>query len=49
MGTCSLRRSELQVWTLLGGSWDLVNTVISTLSGVISSYKYNYLNYNSSY
>ena len=33
----------------LGGSWDLVSTVISTLSGVISNYKYSYLNYNPSY
>ena len=35
--------------TVLGGSWDLVSTVISTLSGVISNYKYSYLNYNPSY
>ena len=35
--------------TSLGGLWDLVSTVISALSGVISSYKYSYLNYNSSY
>ena len=34
---------------LLGGSWDLVSTVISTLSGLISNYKYSYLNYNPSY
>ena len=34
---------------LLEGSWDLVSTVISTLSGVISNYKYSYLNYNPSY
>ena len=34
---------------LLGGSWDLVSTVISTLSGVISNCKYSYLNYNPSY
>ena len=34
---------------ILGGSWDLVSTVRSTLSGVISSYKYSYLNYNPSY
>ena len=32
-----------------GGSWDLVSTVISTLSGAISNYKYSYLNYNPSY
>ena len=30
----------------LGGSWDLVSTVISTLIGVISTYKCSYLNYN---
>ena len=34
---------------LLGGSWDLVSMVISTLTGVISSYKYSYLNYNPRY
>ena len=34
---------------VLGGSWDLVSMVISTLSGVISTYKYSYLNYNPSY
>ena len=34
---------------LLGGSWDLVSKVISTLIGVISSYKYSYPNYNPSY
>ena len=33
---------------LLGGSWDLVSTVISTLTGVISTYKYSYLNCNPS-
>ena len=32
----------------LGGSWDLVSTVISTLIGVISTYKCSYLNYNPS-
>ena len=35
--------------TLLGGSWDLVSKVISTINGVISRYKYSYLNYNPSY
>ena len=35
--------------TLLGGSWDLVSTGISTLTGVITSYKYSYLIYNHSY
>ena len=39
-----VRRSGAQVQALLGGSWDLVSTVISTLSGVISNYKYRYLN-----
>ena len=37
---------------VLGGSWDLVSTVLSTQSGVISNllnYKYSYLNYNPSY
>ena len=32
----------------LGGSWDLVSMVISTLIGVISNYKYGYLNNNPS-
>ena len=35
--------------TILGGSWDLVSKVISTLIGVISSYKYSYHSYNPSY
>ena len=35
--------------SLLGGSWDLVSKVISTINGVISNYKYSYLNYNPSY
>ena len=35
--------------SILGGSWDLVSTVISTLIGVISNYKYGYLSYNPSY
>ena len=34
---------------VLGGSWDLVSRVISTLIGVISNYKYTYLNYNPGY
>ena len=34
---------------ILGGSWDLVSKVLSTLIGVISSYKYNYLIYNPTY
>ena len=34
---------------LLRGSWDLVSKVISTLSAVISNYKYSYLSYNPSY
>ena len=32
--------------SVLGGSWDLVSKVISTLIGVISNYKYSYLSYN---
>ena len=36
------------IW-LLGGSWDLVSTVITSLLGDISSYKYVYLIYNPSY
>ena len=32
--------------SVLGGSWDLVSRVISTLNGVISIYKYSYLNYD---
>ena len=34
--------------SLLGGSWDLVSKDISTLIGVISSYRYSYPNYNPS-
>ena len=34
---------------LLGSSWDLVSTVVSTLNLVISNYKYSYLIYNPSY
>ena len=39
----------IQGTILLGGSWDLVSNVISTLIGVISSYKYSYLTYKPSY
>ena len=35
--------------TILGGSWDLVSKVISTLIGVISSYMSSYLIYNPTY
>ena len=35
--------------SLLGGSWDLVSKVISTLIGVKSSYKYSYLIYTPTY
>ena len=35
--------------TLLGGSWDLVSRVISTVIGVISNYNCTYLTYNPSY
>ena len=34
---------------VLGGSWDFVSKVISPLIGVISKYKYVYLNYNPTY
>ena len=34
---------------VLGGSWDLVSTVIGTLTGVITNYNYSYLVYNHSY
>ena len=34
---------------ILGGSWDLVSRVISTLVGVISNYNYSCLTYNPSY
>ena len=34
---------------LLGGSWDFVSMVISTLSGVISNYKFSCANNNPSY
>ena len=33
-------------YVILGGSWDLTSTVISTLLGVTSSCKYSYLIYN---
>ena len=39
----------LDMQILLGGSWDLVSMVIRTLIGVISRYKYSYLDYNPSY
>ena len=54
-GTCAdlnfvnLQRNKSELIHLLGGSWDLVSKVISTLIGVISSYKYSYHNYNPSY
>ena len=41
----SNRKSE----QVLGGSWDLVSKVTSTLSGVISNYTYSYLIYNPTY
>ena len=34
---------------LLGGSRDLVSKVVSTLTGVISNYRYGYFAYTSSY
>ena len=38
-----------RAWGVLGGSWDLVSKVISPLIGVVSKYKYSYLNYNPTY
>ena len=43
------RQQNLHEPELLGGSWDLVSMVINTLTGVISTYKHSYLNYNPSY
>ena len=37
------------ILSLLGGSWDLVSRVISTLIGVISNYNCTYLTYNPNY
>ena len=34
---------------MLGGSWDLVSMVISTLIGLISNSKHSYLSNNPSY
>ena len=36
--------SKVSPASLLGGSWDLVSRVISTLSGVKSNYNCSYLN-----
>ena len=44
-----LDASSSSLESVLGGSWDLVSKVISTLSGIISSYEYSYLNYNPNY
>ena len=35
--------------SILGGSWDLVSRVISTLIGVVSNCNYSYLTCNPSY
>ena len=35
--------------SIIGGSWDLVSKVISTVSVVVSNYKYSYLTYIPSY
>ena len=32
-------------WQALGGSWDLVSKVISSLIGVISKHMYSYFTY----
>ena len=39
----------LSDWSVLGGSWDLVSTVISTSTGFIDGYKYSYTMYNPTY
>ena len=40
---------SLDFMSSLGGSWDLVSKDISYLIRVISTYKYGYLVYNTSY
>ena len=47
--TCSLPYYTVLYYTLLGGSWDLVSRVISTLIGDISNYNYSYLTCDPSY
>ena len=39
------RNASKRRFRLLKGSWDLVSKVLSTLSGVISTYKYSYVIY----
>ena len=48
-GVCFDTLQVLKMRGLLGGSWDLVSTVISTLTGVIIHYEHSYLIYNPSY
>ena len=45
----SFRKGSIGFNTVLGGPWDLVSKVISTLSGVMSNYKHSYLKYNPGY
>ena len=47
--TSACPKPAANIRAVLGGSWDLVSKVISTLIVVISSYKYSYPNYNPSY
>ena len=47
-GAWTLRKLKNSESGLLGGSWDVVSTVISTLIGVISNHKYSYLIYSNS-
>ena len=49
VGSAIVLDSALAESLLLGGSWDLVSTVTSTLIGAISKYKYSFLIYNLSY
>ena len=39
------RNASKRRFRLLKGSWDLISKVLSTLSGVISTYKYSYVIY----
>ena len=42
MGCSFLLGPFIKDCSLLGGSWDLGSTVVSTLTGAISNYKYSY-------
>ena len=51
-GSCrilSISRKVVVAGRVLGGSWDLVSRVISTLIGVISNYNCSYLPCNPTY